>query len=311
MTINLSPATIKSKSSLSKLWIIHEGLVKTHYSSAKNQSGNVKRSKLLKRIYCKYIVPHVFLGILIFVLLFIPRKLLEYTHFSKVLHLSKESVKRCIDLIGSLIGLMLSSLLFIILPVLIKLDSKGSILYQQFRTGKNHRKRERRAISICVEVERRKMSRRNADCLGKPFIVYKFRSMKQNAENKTGPVWEIDNDPRVTKLGKFLRPYHLDELPQFINILKGDMSLVGPRPERPEFISQLKVVIPQYERRFDLKPGLTGQAQIRCGYDRSIEGVNEKLKYDLQYIESNGIKTDCKIIWDTVKKLFSKPDNSS
>ncbi|MFB3056881.1 MAG: sugar transferase, partial [Ignavibacteriaceae bacterium] len=115
----------------------------------------------------------------------------------------------------------------------------------------------------------------------------------------------------VTKLGKFLRPYHLDELPQFINILKGDMSLVGPRPERPEFISQLKVVIPQYERRFDAKPGLTGPAQIRCGYDRSIEGVNEKLKYDLQYIESNGIKTDCKIIWDTVKKLFSKPDNSS
>ena len=311
MSIHLSAATIKSKSSLSKLRIIHEGLVKTDYSSAKNQSGNVKRSKLLKRIYCTYIVPHVFLGILIFVIFFIPRKVLEYTHFAKVLHLSKESVKRCIDLIGSLIGLMLASLLFIILPVLIKFDSKGSILYQQFRTGKNHRKRERRAISICVEVERRKMSRRNADCLGKPFMVYKFRSMKQNAENKTGPVWEIDDDPRVTKLGKFLRPYHLDELPQFINILKGDMSLVGPRPERPEFISQLKVAIPQYERRFDAKPGLTGPAQIRCGYDRSIEGVNEKLKYDLQYIESNGIKTDCKIIWDTVKKLFSKPDNSS
>ncbi len=311
MSIHLSAATIKAKSSLSKPRIIHEGLVKTDYSSTKNQSGNVKRSKLLKRIYCTYIVPHVFLGILIFVLLFIPRKLLEYTHFSKVLHLSKESVKRCIDLIGSLIGLMLASLLFIILPVLIKLDSKGSILYQQFRIGKNHRKRERRAVSISVEVERRKMSRRNEDCLGKPFIVYKFRSMKQNAEKKTGPVWEIENDPRVTRLGKFMRPYHLDELPQFINILKGDMSLVGPRPERPEFTSQLKVAIPQYEERFDAKPGLTGPAQISRGSDRSFEDVHEKLKYDLEYIESNGIKTDCKIIWGTVKSLFSKPDNSS
>jgi len=312
MSINLSPATLKSESSLSKLWITHEGLVKTNYfSSTKNQSGNVKRSKLLKRIYCKYIVPHVFLGILIFVLLFIPRRLLEYTHLSKILHVSKEIVKRFFDLIGSLIGLMLTSLLFIILPVLIKFDSKGNILYWQFRTGKNRRKLERRAISISVEVERRKMSRRKAERSGKPFKVYKFRSMTQNAEKKIGPVWATDNDPRITKLGKFLRPYHLDEIPQLINILKGDMSLVGPRPERPEFISQLKVAIPQYERRFDVKPGLTGQAQIHCGYDRSIEDVNEKLKYDLQYIESNGIKTDCKIIWDTVKKLFSKPDNSS
>lgn len=309
MSINLNSATLKSKSFFSKLWITDEGLIKINYfSSTRNQSGNVKRSNPLKRLYYQYIVPHVFLGILIFVLLFIPRKLLAHKHFFKAL---QEIIKRCFDLIGSLTALILTSLVFIILPVLIKLDSKGSILYQQFRIGKNCRKRERRAVSISVEVERRKMSRRKADCLGKPFKVYKFRSMKQNAEKTTGPVWEIDNDPRVTKLGKFMRPYHLDEFPQFINILKGDMSLVGPRPERPEFTSQLETTIPQYKRRFDAKPGLTGPAQISCGYDRSIEGVNEKLKYDLQYIESNGIKKDCKIIWDTVKKIVSTHDNSS
>lgn len=309
MSINLNSATLKSKSFFSKLWITDEGLIKINYfSSTRNQSGNVKRSNLLKRLYYQYIVPHVFLGILIFVLPFMPGKLLADKHFFKVL---QEIIKRCFDLIGSLTALVLTSLVFIILPVLIKLDSKGSILYQQFRIGKNCRKRERRTVSISVEVERRKMSRRKVACLGKPFKVYKFRSMKQNAEKTTGPVWEIDNDPRVTKLGKFMRPYHLDEFPQFINILKGDMSLVGPRPERPEFTSQLETEIPQYKRRFDAKPGLTGPAQISCGYDRSIEGVNEKLKYDLQYIESNGIKTDCKIIWDTVKKIVSNHDNSS
>ena len=142
-------------------------------------------------------------------------------------------------------------------------------------------------------------------------MIYKFRSMKQDAERKTGPVWEIDNDPRVTKLGKILRTYHLDEIPQFINILKGDMSLVGPRPERPQFTTELKAVIPQYEQRFNAKPGLTGPAQLGCGYDRSVEGVNEKLKHDLQYIESQGLREDFRIMLHTLKSLATKPDNTS
>ena len=312
MSVKLSTATDQSKSSFTNSWKTQKGLIKTNYfSSARNQSGNVKKSGFLKSIYCKYIVPHVFLGILLFVLLFAPRKLLEYAHFSKVVKGVKQIFKRCFDLIGSLIGLMLTALLFVIVPLLIKLDSRGNIMYQQLRIGKNHRKRERRTISLSVEVERRTMIRRNTDCLGKPFKVYKFRTMKQDAEKKTGAVWEIENDPRITRLGKILRPYHLDEIPQFINILKGDMSLVGPRPERPEFTCQLNVTIPQYNQRFDSKPGLTGSAQINCGYDRSIDDVNNKLKYDLQYIKNKGIKTDCQIIWGTIIKIISKPGNSS
>ncbi len=154
--------------------------------------------------------------------------------------------------------------------------------------------------------DRRAENRRNCDLYGKKFTLYKFRTMVDFAEKKTGPIWTISNDPRITVVGKLLRYFHLDELPQLFNILKGDMSFVGPRPERPFFISRNTDNIPGYEKRFLVKPGLTGLAQISCGYDTSIEDVKKKLVYDLEYInEKKSITFDMLILLKTFKYLFS------
>ena len=124
--------------------------------------------------------------------------------------------------------------------------------------------------------------------------------MYDNSEKKTGPVWAGKNDPRITSFGKFLRKFHLDELPQLINVLKGDMSIIGPRPERPEIIEELMKNIPYYSRRLKVKPGITGWAQIMGAYDSSVADVNNKLKHDFYYIENMSILLDLKIIFITV-----------
>ena len=131
--------------------------------------------------------------------------------------------------------------------------------------------------------------------------------MRDDAEKKCGPVWASQNDPRVTDIGEILRYTHLDELPQLINIIKGEMSFVGPRPERPHFVSQFVSTIPKYEERLDVKPGLTGLAQVKCGYDYSIESVKNKLNYDLHYCKNGSIYSDVKLIFMTVfKTTFEK-----
>jgi lipopolysaccharide/colanic/teichoic acid biosynthesis glycosyltransferase len=124
--------------------------------------------------------------------------------------------------------------------------------------------------------------------------------MKTDAEKHTGPVWAGRNDPRVTKVGRFLRRTHLDELPQFLNVVKGDMSLVGPRPERPFFVEKLSKEIPLYKHRHRVKPGITGWAQVKYKYDENIEDVRNKIKYDLFYIENNSWRLDLKILFNTV-----------
>ena len=124
--------------------------------------------------------------------------------------------------------------------------------------------------------------------------------MKTDAEKHTGPVWAGRNDPRVTKVGRFLRKTHLDELPQFLNVVKGDMSLVGPRPERPFFVEKLSKEIPLYKHRHRVKPGITGWAQVKYKYDENIEDVRNKIKYDLFYIENNSWRLDLKILFNTV-----------
>jgi lipopolysaccharide/colanic/teichoic acid biosynthesis glycosyltransferase len=155
---------------------------------------------------------------------------------------------------------------------MIKLNSHGPILYRQMRVGKD----------------------------GRHFKMLKFRSMKTDAEKHTGPVWAGRNDPRVTKVGRFLRRTHLDELPQFLNVVKGDMSLVGPRPERPFFVEKLSKEIPLYKHRHRVKPGITGWAQVKYKYDENIEDVRNKIKYDLFYIENNSWRLDLKILFNTV-----------
>ena len=141
---------------------------------------------------------------------------------------------------------------------------------------------------------------------GQVFTVHKFRTMKVDAERQTGPMWSTANDDRITSIGRFLRRTRLDELPQLWNVLIGEMSLVGPRPERPEFVSQLTEKIPFYGQRHVLKPGLTGWAQVRYTYGASVEDAIEKLQYDLYYIKNLSVALDVVIMLETIKTVISR-----
>jgi sugar transferase (PEP-CTERM system associated) len=160
-----------------------------------------------------------------------------------------------------------------IIALLIKLDSKGPVFHRQERVGQD----------------------------GKIFTVWKFRSMHEDAERDTGPVWSGPKDHRVTRVGTYLRRTRLDELPQLYNIIKGDMSLIGPRPERPHFVQQLSEIIPYYNLRHSVKPGITGWAQVKYRYGHSVEDAVEKLQYDLFYIKNLSWLLDLIIIIDTAK----------
>jgi sugar transferase (PEP-CTERM system associated) len=184
--------------------------------------------------------------------------------------------KRLIDLIAAGVGLLLALPIMAIVAVAVKLTSPGPAVYRQERVGQ----------------------------YGRVFTVLKFRSMRQDAESATGAVWATKNDNRVTPIGRFLRKTRLDELPQLINVLKGDMSLVGPRPERPEFVRQLTAQIPFYGQRHVLRPGLTGWAQVRYTYGSSVEDAMEKLQYDLFYIKNLSIPYDLFIIFSTIKTVI-------
>jgi sugar transferase (PEP-CTERM system associated) len=178
----------------------------------------------------------------------------------------------------ALIGALLSFPLAMLTALLIKLESPGPVLYRQERVGKN----------------------------GRPFTLMKFRSMRVDAE-KNGPVWAQDGDDRTTRVGRIIRKIRADEIPQFWNILKGEMNFVGPRPERPHFVSQLAREIPYYEQRHMIEPGLTGWAQIKYPYGASIEDARQKLQYDLYYIKNQSLALDAAILFETVKTiLFSR-----
>ena len=179
-------------------------------------------------------------------------------------------VKRTLDIVLSLAALMFLAIPLALIAALVKWTSHGPVFYRQERMGLD----------------------------GKAFTVYKFRSMYQNAEDTTGPIWARDNDPRTTPVGKWLRRFDLDELPQFWNVLKGDMSIVGPRPERPFFVEQFKHRIPQYMLRHKVKAGITGWAQVN-GW-RGNTSLEKRIEYDLYYIENWSVSLDLKIIWLTV-----------
>ncbi|MCK4631876.1 MAG: sugar transferase [candidate division Zixibacteria bacterium] len=214
-------------------------------------------------------------------------------------------LKRTFDIIGSIVGLILTLPLWIVLPVLIKLDSPGPVFYSQVRVGVDRRKRDRRYHQKTDAGEKRNRDRRRENNFGKLFRVIKFRTMVANAETRTGPVWATRGDARITRLGAILRKTRIDEIPQFINILIGDMSLVGPRPERPTFVKDLSEKVDQYSRRLEVKPGLTGLAQVESGYDSSVVTVAEKVKYDLEYIDNWTIWNDIRIILKTVIVVFT------
>lgn len=187
-----------------------------------------------------------------------------------------EIIKRFIDLFAAIFFGLISLLFIPLIIIAIKLESKGKIIYQQERVGLNE----------------------------KIFKVYKFRTMQENAE-QNGAVWASANDPRITKIGKLLRKTRLDEVPQFLNIIIGNMSFVGPRPERPEFVEQLKQEIPFYNERHLIKPGLTGWAQINYPYGASVADAKEKLQYDLFYIKNQSVSLDISIILKTINAMFN------
>jgi lipopolysaccharide/colanic/teichoic acid biosynthesis glycosyltransferase len=209
-------------------------------------------------------------------------------------------LKKVIDFFGSLFGLILLMPLFLIIGVLIKLDSTGPVFYTQERIGQNRRRKDRRSADCMTTDERRSRDRRRKNCFGRPFRVYKFRTMIDNAEKKCGPAWAIQNDPRITRVGAFLRKIRLDELPQLINVFRGEMSLIGPRPERPIFVEDLSKKIENYTLRLQVKPGITGLAQVENGYDSSIDSVKDKVAYDLHYINRWSLWQDIKILMKTV-----------
>jgi len=210
------------------------------------------------------------------------------------------SAKRALDIAGSIFGIICATPFFILIPILIKLDSSGPVFFRQERIGKNRRRSSRRDMSIPGHFERRKNDRRRNPGYGLPFMIYKFRTMRQDAEKHTGPVWASKRDPRITRIGAFLRATRIDEIPQLINILTGEMSLVGPRPERAFFIDRLKDTINDYEKRLLVRPGLTGLAQVEHKYDESEEDTVIKVKYDLNYIYGLNIFKDFKIMLKTI-----------
>jgi lipopolysaccharide/colanic/teichoic acid biosynthesis glycosyltransferase len=207
--------------------------------------------------------------------------------------------KRAVDMIGAVFGLILTLPFFLVFPILIKLDSPGPVFYTQTRVGHNRRRCARRKVAGSV-LGRTSRDRRRNDYKGRPIEVLKFRTMIADAEKKCGPVWATENDPRITRLGSLLRKTRLDEIPQFVNVLKGDMSLVGPRPERPVFVEKLSSRVENYDRRLEVKPGITGLAQVENGYDSSVTSVVRKVHYDLQYIQSWNPWQDLRIILKTV-----------
>jgi lipopolysaccharide/colanic/teichoic acid biosynthesis glycosyltransferase len=209
-------------------------------------------------------------------------------------------LKKALDILGAAIGLILCIPFFLIIPLLIKLDSPGPIFYTQDRVGLNRRKKNRRSYKAVIDGDSRVRDRRRQDYHGQPFKVIKFRTMVQDAERHCGPVWATKNDPRITRLGRFLRKTRLDEIPQLINVIKGDMSMVGPRPERPTFVSDFAEKIPEYRVRLNVKPGITGLAQVSSGYDSSLQSVIIKLKADINYIRDWSIWSDIKILMRTV-----------
>lgn len=201
--------------------------------------------------------------------------------------------KRLFDIVVSLVALTLFGAFLPLLALVITLDSPGPVFYSQERVGLNQRRRHRRG------AERGGNDRRKVLQPGRPFRVYKLRSMRTDAEVR-GPQLAGQNDPRITRVGRFLRKTRIDELPQFLNVLRGEMSLIGPRPERLVFVRLLEKDVPDFRDRLLVKPGITGLAQVINGYDDDLDSVKRKIQLDKHYINHAGWRQDAKILMSTV-----------
>lgn len=214
----------------------------------------------------------------------------------------EEIALRAVNMLVAAVALVLLSPVFLVIAVLIKLDSRGPIFYRQVRVGLDRRSPRRDEDSI---------GRRVSDIGGKPFEIVKFRTMTVDAEQESGPVWaQGEGDPRVTRVGRVLRRTRLDEIPQFWNVLKGEMSIVGPRPERPAFVQQLRDEIEGYPLRQKVPPGITGWAQVNRPADRSVEDVRKKVGFDLEYLDRRSVWFDLWIMLKTFPVMFERDNDT-
>ena len=224
-----------------------------------------------------------------------------------------QRLERCINVVIAALALIAAAPLMLLVAVAIKLTSAGPVLYRQPRVGLNRR-------GVRLHARRRSDGRwqlwarflelhddlRTQDLGGQLFMIYKFRTMCECAERDTGAVWAVENDPRSTRIGCFLRKFRLDELPQLFNVLKGDMNIVGPRPERPSIFARLSEEIDDYPLRQRTKPGITGWAQIHLMYDSCVDDVRKKVRYDLEYLRQKSILRDLKIMAKTLPSVIFK-----
>lgn len=209
----------------------------------------------------------------------------------------QERLIRWLNVAVAVVGLLVAWPVVLVIAVLIKLTSRGPVFYTQTRVGLDARN----------PAEGRQDSRRVHDIGGRPFTIYKFRTMTVDAERHGEAVWATANDQRVTAFGRMLRSCRLDELPQLLNVLKGDMNIVGPRPERPQLFAELRDQIPHYALRQRVPPGITGNAQVHLQYDTSVEDVKRKVHHDLDYIARRSAWEDFKIMLKTIPvMLFRK-----
>ena len=208
-----------------------------------------------------------------------------------------ELVNRAMNVTIAVLALVLLAPVMLLVALLVKLTSPGPVLYFQTRVGMDRRRRPTTAV----------FDRRASDVGGRTFSIIKFRSMRVDAEKGTGAVWAVKNDPRVTPVGRFLRKTRLDEVPQLFNVIKGDMNIVGPRPERPSIFAELRLNIQEYPLRQQTRPGLTGWAQINRAYDSSLDDVRAKVQFDLEYLQRQSFLEDIKIMARTLPvMIFNK-----
>lgn len=205
-----------------------------------------------------------------------------------------QTIHRLVNVAIATVGLILAAPLMLVFAILVKLTSPGPIFYSQARVGLDRRR----------SSDTHSYDRRARDLGGRPFMIYKFRTMRVNAEQPTGAVWASKQDSRVTPIGQIMRKYRIDELPQLLNVIRGEMNIVGPRPERPSIFSRLCDDIADYPLRQRAKPGITGWAQVNQAYDTSIDDVRSKVRFDLEYIERQGLAEDFRIMARTLPVMI-------